>query len=125
MPPWMKRGAAQRKRSQPVNSGDDVNWPRKGEGKRLRAGRTGWIRESPPPLPSRIVARTHPRVPLRSTPGYTPMPLRGFNGLPHSVQTSLSPTGYAHAGHSPRLMRHRLRSRSALNPSHAAHATVP
>ena len=32
------------------------------------------------------------------------------SGLPHSVQTGLPPTGYAHAGHNPRVMRRLRRS---------------
>ncbi|MCI0365750.1 MAG: hypothetical protein L0219_17975 [Phycisphaerales bacterium] len=33
------------------------------------------------------------------------------SGLPHSVQASLAPIGYAHAGHNPRLMRLRRRTK--------------
>ena len=36
--------------------------------------------------------------------------MRGLTGMPHSVQRLLAPTGYAHAGHRPRLMRRQRRS---------------
>ena len=42
-----------------------------------------------------------------------------FSLWPHSVQRSLAPTGYAHAGHRPRLIRRQRRNlNGAANSSH-------
>lgn len=48
------------------------------------------------------------------------IPPSHFSAQPHSVHVGLVPTGYAHFGHRPRLIRERRRSANgAANSSHS------